>query len=635
MRIDFAKTKFMSNKISEKQVDEKPISNAASNPVKKVSYLDIPKLAFSGHIARIPDQDKLKAASSIEPMVMVGSRFNLAKSELPQEVESQMFVNPQDPLVTKPELMTLCSVKGFKEGPEGERVKIIDYGRAKAKPNLRGNFIYPMNSTEFDQVNSFALVSKAFKMHEDLLGRKIHWAFPSEKLRLFPHAGEMANAYYSREEGCIKLFEFMRPDNGKIVKTCQSSDVVTHETGHATLDGAKPNFMTNFGFGVAGYHEAFADTTAMLVALQNDSIINRMLEATKGDLKKENIVSCLAEEFGDAIHKNDYDPRNDSMQYLRNAINFFKQKPYKEMPFYDHFNDDTVLGLESHSYSRLFLGAGYDVLVGIYDKLKKEDNFDDQKFALMTARDIFAKIFTRALDFSPAGEVDFKDMALAMVKADKIDYEGKNREILEKVFIDRNILTADDLKKLDEDLKALPELVLPSTITSEAEITKFVEDNKQKLGLPENVTLKPAEGYGNSKGEKHVVFLTENPVILQGEQFGKYQGEMVNIEGSVLLTFDKDGKLTDKTVKTIDNQVKEDVLYSISLMIKNMSQNEVNDSMKGLKTLEAPQLLAKAGRSGRVEISKPSMIVDKIDPAKRGPKALAEYFLKLKKQIEK
>ena len=229
----------------------------------RLSYLDIPKIAFAGNLLSSPIDDPLDVDSVAVtiPVTVNNSRINLRRLEVPSQRETQMFVNPQDPLVTKPELMTFYTAKPIKPGPAEERIRIVDRTAPLAKPNIRGNFIYPENSPQFDQVHTFAIVKKTFDMYQDLLGRKIKWAFPYKKqLDVYPHAGNKMNAYYSRKDGAIILFQFKRPDTGKIVKFCQSSDIVSHETGHATLDGLKPLFNDNYGFGVNAFHEAFADT---------------------------------------------------------------------------------------------------------------------------------------------------------------------------------------------------------------------------------------------------------------------------------------------------------------------------------------------------------------------------------------
>ena len=665
MRVNFQ------NNVSllEKKEVKKPVETNINNMTKpsgKMSFMDIPATAFAGNIVRTKDtgQTSLEQIASIMDFFQPTGKFNLRKAELPPQTEAQLFVNPQDPLVTKPELMTFMTAKPLKKGPEGERVKIIDYGNKLAEPNSRGNFIYAEDTPQFDQVNAFAIVKKTFDMYQDLLGRQINWAFPySKQLTVYPHAGTMMNAYYSRQERSIKLFQFMRPDTMKIVKTCQASDIVSHETGHATLDGIKPKFMENYGFGVMGFHEAFADTTAMLLGLQNDGLINKMLDMTKGDLRKENIIASLAEEFGDAIHKNDHNPSTDNMQYLRNAINFFVQKPFKDMPYYDRKNDDTVLGLESHSYSRLLLGANYDVLVGLYNKFKTGDTFDEQKMALMKARDIFAKDFARSLDFSPAGEISFKDMALAMIKADIIDYKGQNRDVIQKVFLERKIITDSDITAVDKEMETLPKISLPETVKSAAEVVPFVKENQLQFHVPEDVDLVPLEAYINDKGEKHIVMTYDNYVLMD-DRFGPYKGQTVNILGSLHLVFDKDNQLICKTVKKISPKVKENVLYSLELLIKDRmshqepkappkepqgsdetesqispSPNPIPRDDEGdlqISTLAVPELLSvKSELGGFTQIVRQPTIIDTVDHTKRGAKALGEYFSKLQEHMAK
>lgn len=650
MRVNLQNNVFAVKKKDQTKTIQTETKQMATLP-NKLSFMDIPAIAFSGKIVRTNNQEKLKLdkLNQIPDFLQAqNTRFNLQKPVLPSQSETQMFVNPQDPLVTKPELITFYTANPIKAGPEGERVKVVDYGKKLAEPNARGNFIFPENSNRYDAVNAFATVKRTFDMYQDLLGRSIQWGFPNKQLTVTPHAGVMMNAYYSRKDMGIKLFEFQRPDTGKMVKTCQSADIVSHETGHATLDGIKPQLMGNYGFGVMGYHEAFADTTAMLLALQNDSLINRMLEMTGGDLKKENIVACLAEEFGDAIHKNDRNPETDNMQYLRNAINFFEQKPYKDMPYYDRKNNDTVLGLECHSYSRLYLGAAYDILVGIYDKVKKSDSTDDQKFALMQARDTFAKDFARSLDFSPSGELSFKDMALAMIKADVIDKKGENRDIIEKVFIERKILQPEDITKLNEEMANLPDLELPETAKTATDILNFVNENRETLNIPKDLKLNPEEAFINSNGEKGILLTFDNYKVLNGPQFGPYQGQMVNIGGSVNLMFDQDNKLINNTVKLIDNETKKEVLYALELMIVNMmaqkpkappepapqtpDSSKDNEEPKQLSAM--PELLSKQSEAGNfTEIIRQPIIIDQIKPEERGSKALGDYFTKLKAQL--
>jgi len=85
------------------------------------------------------------------------------------------------------------------------------------------------------------------------------------------HAGYWENAYYDRESGALHFFYFEGP-NGKPVYTCLSHDIVTHELGHAILDGLKPYYNEVSSPDTAGFHEYFGDAVAMTAGLTHREI---------------------------------------------------------------------------------------------------------------------------------------------------------------------------------------------------------------------------------------------------------------------------------------------------------------------------------------------------------------------------
>jgi hypothetical protein len=86
---------------------------------------------------------------------------------------------------------------------------------------------------DFLRAAVFGGVYKALDMFEDedTLGRKVRWAFPGPQLLIVPRAGEWANAYYERESRSLQLF-FVTEADGRRVYTCQSQDIIGHETAH-------------------------------------------------------------------------------------------------------------------------------------------------------------------------------------------------------------------------------------------------------------------------------------------------------------------------------------------------------------------------------------------------------------------
>jgi hypothetical protein len=154
------------------------------------------------------------------------------------------------------------------------------------------------------------------RMVEEYLLHDLTWSFNSPILNIEPHAGILKNAYYSETEKKLAFFSFLA--NGKEIHTCHSSDVICHESGHALLDCIEFRDIHNQCFGAAtgGGHESFGDVCAILRNLHTSTVIKKLIEMTDGDLRLNNLVAALAEEFGKAIHNTDNDPNNNNIFYL-------------------------------------------------------------------------------------------------------------------------------------------------------------------------------------------------------------------------------------------------------------------------------------------------------------------------------
>ena len=159
-------------------------------------------------------------------------------------------------------------------GPQDAQVKIkippdLD---ASVVKNAMGDFIETPGTEEFDYVHTFSIVRQTLTMYERALGGiKLPWQWNSssntDPLNVFPRAGVTANAFYSRTLKALKFFYFT-PQGKPTVHTCQSLDIVSHETGHAVLDALKPSWLlANNPPQTGGLHESFGDLTAIFLAL--------------------------------------------------------------------------------------------------------------------------------------------------------------------------------------------------------------------------------------------------------------------------------------------------------------------------------------------------------------------------------
>jgi len=343
---------------------------------------------------------------------------------------------PQDPLISQVETLTLSSSE---MGPQlnTPRLKTED-SVPVAQADANGNYQPDVNTPQFDQVNTHATVASTVLTYEKYMGHPTGWNFEGP-LTINPHAGEGKTAYYSRWDDSINFCQWESPSLGKTVKTSQSFDIASHETGHAILDGIRPGILG--GREGSAFHEGFGDSSAILHVLQFDSNLEKILAENGGDFSKPSLVTRLAEEFGTAFNKEDQNPKNDDNPYYRTALNDFKYKKPSELPWdsYPPTKPEEVLTSEPHSFSRIWSGAFYSMLGALYNQAAQ--TAPSQLDALKTARDALGTIWGRSLDHLPASNLKFRDAARAMIReADALE-NGKYLGALAGVMLDRNLLT--------------------------------------------------------------------------------------------------------------------------------------------------------------------------------------------------
>src|SRR5262245_57472816 len=105
----------------------------------------------------------------------------------------------------------------------------------------------------------------ALEVWESLNGNLTQWAraAPNRKrLNLLQDDGDQLNAGYNGQS-----LEFFHHTTGnKTTFSAASTDVVAHEAGHAFLDTLRPELFGSPITEEGGFHEAFGDCIALLVA---------------------------------------------------------------------------------------------------------------------------------------------------------------------------------------------------------------------------------------------------------------------------------------------------------------------------------------------------------------------------------
>jgi len=512
-------------------------------------------VSTAGYYAPVSGADEKPADAPVKPS-FPGSkdRVNLSTSlsKIREEKRNvKVSVLPQDPAVTPPETIEFPQEKiGSKVS--GERVGIYEENLPIAIADPDGNYFFNVGTPQFDQVNAHTVVYRTLDMYEELVGHKIDWAFDNQKLLVLPHKQEGQNAYYARWQESVNFFYFNSKPLNKTVQTSESADVVSHETGHAVLDGMRPNYLGSFsGSETGAFHEAFGDVTAMLLSLKSEGNLKAVLDENKGDFRKESLLSRLAEEFGKAIHLEDGNPANDGKIYLRTAINNYTYADPSTLP---DGKDDDKLTSEVHNFSRLFTAAFYDCLEGAYKQNSAEN--PDRLSALSTAGADLGKIFARAIELSPTSRAKFKDIALAMLKADE-QTGSKYQSVLKNVFTARKILSRTDLMD-----RPLPDLRLNKLPESKEEAMKLIQPHREVFDLPSNTKVDRL--VTNDKGETFVSYSYSRQVPVQGKSLEKYGDCVTDLSGGLTLAFDDQGRLTSMAEDPIDEVKTKDAMREIA-----------------------------------------------------------------------
>jgi hypothetical protein len=467
----------------------------------------------------------------------------------------------QDPLVAEREPALGFDDKfyvpwepGFADGPTSARFAVVDYNAdtgtltPPARWQPKGDcFIGPddtrldkeaKDTLQFHQVHVWALVQNALDFFEsgNGLGRKILWGFNGSRLIIVPHAGYGENAYYDRNSKSLQFYYF---DAGeKRVYTCLSTDIVNHEFGHAVLDGIRPYYIEAISPETAAFHEFVGDLTAILVAFRNNEFRKKIGIETGGHLYTENTLTNIAEEFGKAV---------DDRPYLRSAV---KGRTMKE-----------VAGDQRpHRMSEVLTGAVFEILFRLSRYyIEKREHTVPEAFAYTIMR--IQQMAIQPLDLLPPADATFRDYAIAMLRAEEIanptdpdDYRG----MMIDVFIKSGILDEAERDSLAQRRHVFERLQLDishdidTIASSRAEAYRFLDDNRDALFIPRFADLTVADLFTaqkltrqNLRLPKQIVlqYIWREDVVLDGEQFGAFDGQATSLLCGGTLAFDQNGNV--------------------------------------------------------------------------------------------
>jgi len=289
---------------------------------------------------------------------------------------------PQSPLLTdyqEPETVWVSlSPQEIGPGPSDDRMYIVDaidkhyyedpylppfdgHSHPPAMASPDGHFDhFEIGTHEFEAAHMYGTLRFVLDIWQTYFGREIDWSFSDthEQMELVPWLDwDNAHAGY----GFIETGYSKDDDGGKFPFNL-NFDVLAHELGHQLLysvigmptdDKATPEFFA--------FHETSSDMVAILSLLHFNSVLDRLLNQTSGNLYTRNELNRVGEE-------------SDTRQ-IRMASNDLKMKnvPDPRTPI----EDLTIK--ELHDMSLPFTGALFDLLVEVFQQKLVENDLIDQE----------------------------------------------------------------------------------------------------------------------------------------------------------------------------------------------------------------------------------------------------------------
>ncbi len=366
---------------------------------------------------------------------------------------ARVLIWKQDPSVAEIGIRKAFLPGHVFSGPRDARITV--QGVAPVSPNVMGDMIADPGTEAFDAVHTYAIVRQTLTMYQRGLAAggvpapiPWQWNSPSntDPIAVFPRQSVMMNAFYSRGGKSLNFGFFNQPGTPPgppwNIFTCRSLDIVAHETGHAVLDGLKPNWLQGGNPPQTGaLHESFGDLTAIFLTLSQMDQCEAIIAQTKANLHDKSFLSDLAEQFGLALGR----PNG-----LRNADNDLRL---------------SQVTTEVHDLSQVHTGALYDILADIF-LFERRTAIKDDSATLYDVAKYLQSLLLRALIACPASAATFVDVAnnmliIAAADGKPVQYRNfiRNRFTLREMVVSPVPLSADQADGMMLDVAEHPSMV--------------------------------------------------------------------------------------------------------------------------------------------------------------------------------
>jgi hypothetical protein len=388
----------------------------------------------------------------------------------------RLFVQPpfEDDL-SRPEIITVSSPAGsLRVGPSDDSMYVIvpdgkarAYGLnigplgtpflylppwqgrilAPAVPDRWGNFDhYRPGVPGFEAAHAFGCARFTLDVWERYLDRPLAWHFSDHYDRLeIDILPGWNNAQYGY--GFLELGSQSIPD-GRILPFSLDFDIVAHEIGHAIIystlgiPGSENEYPEYLGF-----QESFADCVSLIAAMHFPSVIESVLGETRGNLYLANRLARFSEI---SPHRQIRSANN--KRTMADFVDGWKNEHDLSEPLTGAIFDSLVDIFHESLVSRGLISPELSAMAdAAEDQPDLEDSvqevFDDafaldaEGFgeALLDARDTVGSYLTETLRRLSPDDLDYGDVARAMLAADSRLSDGVYTEILDANFRRRGI----------------------------------------------------------------------------------------------------------------------------------------------------------------------------------------------------
>jgi hypothetical protein len=389
-------------------------------------------------------------------------------------------------------------------GPVGKYVAVIDYDSVNRKyykpvdldsPEVMlGGGLEPSESNpQFHQQMVYAVIMETIRRFEFALGRPVKWAPDRSaksspyhnKLRVFPHGVEDANAFYDPDQRALVFGYFKAEEKdvganlpGQTIFTCLSHDIIVHETTHALIDGLRERFTISTNIDTAAFHEAFADIVALFEHFSYNEPLLDAIERTGGMLYRAELDADARKMGKDALVQGEQPQPNPLIELarqfgaaigmrggLRSALGKKADPAALRKTKEPHDRGAILVAAVFDAYFSIYLARTRDLMrlgratgAAGADYLHPDLARRLAAEAAKTARQV-CTICIRALDYCPPVDITFGEFLRALITADSDlvpdDPHGYRAAFIE-AFRARGVVPEDVASYSEEALRWTP-----------------------------------------------------------------------------------------------------------------------------------------------------------------------------------